>query len=174
MLQQQDVFQKTEGKLYWYYEAEREIELLQSRLDGLERRRFKLVSMKQEYMESCAYQGAKAQYASERVQGKKSIYSNPIEPTVDAMEDLYTEIHLLWERRLKLQKKIDRDEEKMFPIQAAISYLNRTDLDICENKYRHHMSLEEIARNMNMSKGAVRNRRQKIVRHVSERLAAGD
>lgn len=170
MSQQDKIFQQTEGKLYWYYEAERELELLRGQEERIGITKIKLMGLKEEYIEACAYQGAKAQYGSNRVQGKKSIYSNPIEPAVNAMEDLNVEIDLLWQRQVKLMGRITRNEEEMAVIQLAINYLNKLDRDICEYKYRYHMSLDEIAQNVNMSKSAVRARREKIVRCISDRL----
>lgn len=171
--QQQDVFQQTEWKLYWYYDAERKLELLRAQEERTESNRRKLIHLRHDYQESCAYQGAKASYGlgSERVQGAKSIYHNPIEPAADAVQDLHDEISLLWERLLKLQTKIDRYEQDMTLIGHCISYLKQVDKDICEMKYKYKMSFEEIARNVNLSRGAVRHRRVKIVRFISERLA---
>lgn len=174
MPQQQDYeFQQIEGKLYWYFEAERELELMRGQEERIESNRMKLIGLRYEYIEACAYQGAKAQYASEHVQGKKSIYSNPIEPAVNAMDDLQSEIDHLFDKQISLLKKIPRKEKEMAMIRMAIECLSRMDRDICEYKYRHKMSLDEIARLSNLSKGAVRHRREKIVRHVADRLEAG-
>lgn len=171
--QQQDVFQQTEGKLYWYYDAERKLELLKAQEERTEASRRKLIHLRHEYQESCAYQGAKASYGlgSERVQGAKSIYHNPIEPAADAVQDLNDEISLLWERLLKLQTKIDRYEQDMELIKYCISCLRAIDQQVCEYRYRYKLSFEEIARNVNLSKGAIWTRREKIVRYIADRLA---
>jgi hypothetical protein len=171
--EQQDIFQQTEGKLYWYYDAERKLELLKAQKERTERNRVKLMHLWHEYQESCAYQGAKASYGlgSERVQGAKSIYHNPIEPAADAVDDLREEISLLWERQLRLQRKIDRYEQDMVFLRHCISCLKPLDIDICQYKYKYKLSFDEIARTVNLSRGAVRHRRVKIVRCISERLA---
>ena len=169
------IFQQTEGKLYWYYQAERELEFMRGQEERVSETRIKLIFMRSEYIEACAYQGASAQYGSEHVQGRKSIYSNPIEPAVNAMDGLHDKLKKLWERQMKLVDDITKKEEEMAAIQMAISYLSKLDRDICEYKYRYKMSLEEIARHVNMSKGAIRNRRAKIVGHIADRLeTAGD
>ncbi len=166
----QDLFQQTEGKLYWYYEAERELDLMRGMEERISTTKTKLMGLKDEYIEACAYQGAKAQYASEHVQGKKSIYSNPIEPAVNAMEGMRNEIDLLCIRQTRITGDIFRKEAEAAVIRLAIGYLNGLDKDICEYKYRYHMSLDEIARHVNLSVGAIRARREKIVQHVADRL----
>jgi hypothetical protein len=173
LFKQQDIFRHTEGKLYWYYEAERKIELLKAQEERTGANKSKLILLRHEYPESCAYQGAKASYGlgSERVQGAKSIYHNPIESAADAVQDLEEEISLLWERQLKLLSKIDKYEQDITKIAHCLSYLKPLDREICEYKYKYKMSLEEIARNVNLSRGAVRYRRYKIVSLISERLA---
>lgn len=170
MLQQQDVFQKTEGMLYWYYEALRDIELMHGQAEKLHSRRQDLQEFQADYIESCAYQGAKGQYCSERVGGKKSIYHSSIDSAHEAVQDLAKEIPLLADNEAKLLSKISRNERETMAIQLAMGYLNKIDKDICEYKYRYHMSLDEIAQNVNMSKSAVRARRSKLVRCISDRL----
>ncbi len=169
--QQQDMFRQIEGRLYWYYETERKLELMRGHIERFEDRRLKLMLLRREYLESCAYQGAKAQYGAERTQGKKSIYSNPIEPAVDAVTDLNNDIFLLWEKQVKLEKIIGERERDMAVIQMAISYLAHLDRQICLFKYKYKMSFDDIARSVNMSKSGVRHRRRKIVTYIADRLA---
>ncbi len=166
MCNQQDIFRQTEGKLYWFYEAERKLELLKAKANRTHDNRLKLMFLRNEYREACAYQGAKTQYVAERVQGKKSIYSNPIEPAMEAAHELDLEILLLWERMLNLENRIDKYEQDILAIKHAISYLAKTDQQICQYKYKHKMSFDDIAKAVSMSKSGVRHRRRKIVAFV--------
>lgn len=172
MSEQQDIFQQTEGKLYWYYETLRKTELMRGNVEKLQAQRISLQAFQHEYLEACAYQGAKGQYSSERVQGKKSIYFSSIDAAYEAIQDMTgEEIPLLFKRQAALLLKISRNEIDMMPVEQAIGYLAKIDKDICEYRYKYKLSFDEIARSLNLSRGAVRHRRVKIVRCISERLA---
>ncbi len=169
--QQQEIFQQTEGKLYWYYKTIRKIEVWQGQAKNIEERHRKLSMLRSEYREACSYRGSGAQYRSEKVQGKKSIYHSPIESAYEAMQELNDEISLLLERLLRLETKIVRSEGEVEEIREAVSYLSKIDREICEYKYKYKMSFDDIARVVNLSKSGVRHRRRKIVSIIADRLA---
>lgn len=169
----ESTFQQIEGKLYWYYETIRKIEMLQIQADALWERRNNLIEIKSESRESLCYQGGSGQFGSERVQGKKSIYHSPIESAHEANQELSAEIHEMWEKVCELETRIVQLRNQTDDIRIALGQLNPFDKEITEYKYRYKMSIRQIARIKNMNKNTIERQRQRIVGELGKMLEVG-
>ena len=170
----ESTFQQIEGKLYWYYEMVRKIEMLRIKSDSIQERRLNLMLIGRDSRESLCYQGGSGQYSSERVQGKKSIYHSPVESAYEASHDLNVELEEMWIRILDLERKVTNLQDETDRIRIALSQFNPFDQEIIEYKYRLKMSIRQIARIKNMNKNTIERQRQRIVGELGKMIGAGE
>lgn len=161
-------FQKVEGMLYSYFDAERRLELLENALEGVSKEIDDIQHMSKETYEIAASMGLTANLTSERIQGRKSVYCSPVE---EAYLDICEHTEKLLARRMKLQTRVINLRQKTAGVRYALSQLSSFEAEIVEYKYRYKMSTRQIGRIKNMHKNTIERQRQKIIEELGKVLA---
>ncbi len=168
MLAEISNFQKVEGMLYSYFDAERRLELLENALDGLNKELDDIQHMSRETYEIAASMGLTANMTSERVQGRKSVYCSPVE---EAYLDICEHTEKLLARRMKIQTRVINLRQKTAGVRYALSQLSPFEAEIVEYKYRYKMSTRQIGRIKDMHKNTIERQRQRIIEELGKVLA---
>lgn len=161
-------FQKVEGMLYSYFDAERRLELLENALEGVSKEIDDIQHMSKETYEIAASMGLTANITSERIQGRKSVYCSPVE---EAYLDICEHTEKLLARRMKLQTRVINLRQKTAGVRYALSQLSPFEAEIVEYKYKYRMSTRQIGRIKDMHKNTIERQRQRIIEELGKVLA---
>lgn len=161
-------FQKVEGMLYSYFDAERRLELLENTLEGVTKEIDDIQHMSKETYEIAASMGLTANITSERIQGRKSVYCSPVE---EAYLDICEHTEKLLARRMKLQTRVINLRQKTAGVRYALSQLSPFEAEIVEYKYKYKMSTRQIGRIKDMHKNTIERQRQRIIEELGKVLA---
>lgn len=168
MLAEISDFQKVEGMLYSYFDAERRLELLENALEGVSKEIDDIQHMAKETYEIAASMGLTANMTSERVQGRKSVYCSPVE---EAYLDICEHTEKLLARRMKIQARVINLRQKTAGVRYALSQLSPFEAEIVEYKYKYKMSTRQIGRIKDMHKNTIERQRQRIIEELGKVLA---
>jgi DNA-directed RNA polymerase specialized sigma subunit len=161
-------FQKVEGMLYSYFDAERRLELLENALEGVSKEIDDIQHMSKETYEIAASMGLTANLTSERIQGRKSVYCSPVE---EAYLDICEHTEKLLARRMKLQTRVINLRQKTAGVRYALSQLSSFEAEIVEYKYKYKMSTRQIGRVKGMHKNTIERQRRRIIEELGKVLA---
>lgn len=162
-----ELFRKTEGKLYRYYQSKKKIHAINNEISNLEYRKERIeYDIKHSNVIIEYYQNGTG--LQERVQSSPSGSSY-------AETEMCKEIEKLEEEHLKVVKQILKKKAKIRELEEFIQHmneniglLNEEDKRFIELKYGDRKNLLYISIKLNMSKTTAYRKREEIVENIAE------
>lgn len=162
-----DLFKKTEGKLYRYYQSKKKIYILKKEVDSLKNTKETIeYDIKHANVAIDYYQNGVA--IQERVQSSPNGISY-------AETEMCKEIGKLEKEHLKVNKKILRIKSKIRELEEFIRYMDNNieqlaeeDKRFLELKYGDKKSLIYISMELNIAQATAYRKREEIIQTISE------
>lgn len=160
-----ELFKKTEGKLYRYYRAKKEIENLKLRIDGLEKHikdiehDIKATNVTIDY-----YQSGIA--LSERVQSSSSGESYAEKEIIREIEKLEREYLNRTRQLLKAKAKLRSLDEFIRHMDYNVGMLNEETKRFIELKYGDGANILTISRKLNIAQATAYRMREELVENI--------
>jgi predicted nucleic acid-binding Zn-ribbon protein len=167
----EEVFRKTEGRLYRYYWQRRQIDKLKHMVVVLWKQ---LQSIEQDIKQTNVTiepESRSFDYSKVRVQTSNDGSSYAENEIIKELDKLHREWQRTKRRILKINAKIREFEKEIADIGYVISLLNEECKQFVELKYGESKSLYEIADRLNMGKSTAGRRREEIVEDVAKWLS---
>ena len=161
-----EIYKKTEGALYGYYEDEKEIKNIVAEIEILEaniaeiEEDIKNTNVKIDY-----YQNGTG--ISERVQTSSSGTSFAEQEICNAIEKLENEHAMKIRRLLKLRKRLRKIKEKNSRMKLNLEMLEEDSQQILKYKYSYKKSIQSIALALNYSNSTAGRRKDELVLNVA-------
>lgn len=162
-----EIYKKTEGVLYGYYEDEKEIKNIAAEIEILE-------TNITEIEEDLRHTNVKIDYyqngtgISERVQTSSLGTSFAEQEICNAIEKLENEHAMKIRRLLKLRKRLRKIKEKNNRIKINIEQLHSELQKFLEYYYCYKKSIQSIALALNYSSSTAGRRKDEIVLNVAQ------
>lgn len=165
----EDVFRKTEGRLYRYYRQQKEIQKLEYKCLILEEQKEKIRKdlhetniIIEEESRSVAFE--------ERVQTSSSGEGYAEREMIRQIGKLEQEWKELRKYILKLHAKIREYKKQVTDVEYAINLLQPQYRRLIELKYRDGVSLERIGNELHMEKSTASDWRDRVVKDIAKVL----
>ncbi|SHF16685.1 sigma factor-like helix-turn-helix DNA-binding protein [Caloramator proteoclasticus] len=158
-----DIFRKTEGMLYRYYNYKKKLGRMKHKIEILEQKRQKLsedlrntnIVLKSD-LQSITYDKPYIQSNNDN----SSQAERELERVITRLEE---ELKKTIKEKLKLRAKVINIEAEIADIEYAINQMNEEAKKIIEMKYGDGCSLYVIADKLNMGKSTVSRKREEII-----------
>lgn len=164
-----DIFRKTEGMLYRYYEKLKLKEKLNYRIEVLEN---KIQRLEQDLKKSNISLNSDIKgidYSKDKIQS--GIVVSVIESELErAIENLEKELKQTRVKLIKTKIRLNQVEESIANIEFAITQLSEEAKKIIELRYGTYPKLSniEIGMRMNMAEATIRRKRKEIVEAIAK------
>ena len=162
-----ELFRKTEGKLYRYYQSKKKIRELNNEISNLEYHRERVeYDIRHANVTIDYYQNGTG--LQERVQSSTSGFSYAEIEMCKEIEKLEREHLRINKKILKIKAKIRELEEFIRHMNENVEQLNEEDKRFIELKYGDKENLLYISIKLNMSKTTAYRKREEIVENIAE------
>lgn len=162
-----DLFKKTEGKLYRYYNSQKKIESFKAKIELL-KNDIKIINDRIKNIDFTIPVESKSIGFDERVQTSSdgiSYAEKAMFQIIDRLEREIVDDTKEIERLEESIRKINKDNKI---IEENIKWLNKEDLNYLECKYKNDLKNWEIAIKLNVSEVTCTRIRKRIIANVSK------
>lgn len=162
-----ELFKKTEGKLYRYYQSKKKIYVLKNEIDSLD-------STKETIEYDIRHANVAIDYYQNGTGIQERVQSSPTGSSY-AETEMCKEIEKLEKEHLKINRKILKIKSKIRELEEFIRYMDNNieqlgeeDKRFLELKYGDKKNLLYISIKLNMSKTTAYRKREELIDNISE------
>ena len=160
-----EIFKKTEGRLYRFYEDQQKIKCLELECIDLEQQKEKIRKDIQETNVFIEEESKSITY-EERVQTSSNCTSYAERALINEIDKLEKEWIYVRKKLLKKRVKIRELERKNINIKNNIEMLSEENKRFIELKYGDKKSFEEIGQVLNMGKTTAYRKREELINNI--------
>lgn len=160
-----EIFKRTEGRLYRYFEDLRKIKCLELECESLEKQK---EIIKKDIRETNVFidEESKSMTYEERVQTSSSNTSYAERALINEIDKLEKEWIYVRKKLLKKRIHIRELERKISNIKSNLEMLSEENKRFIELKYADKKSFEEIGQALNMAKATAHRKREELIENI--------
>lgn len=162
-----DLFKKTEGKLYDYFQAEKKISCLNLKIELLKKHVTEIETRMKETDISIPEESRSSTY-EESVQTSRSVTSYAEKAAIRIIEDMESEIAFKKEEIALLEKIIRTTEADNAIIEYNLNFLTKEDRQFLKLRYEEEKTYMQIGMEMNIAQSTATRVRRRLVEDVAK------
>lgn len=161
-----EIFRRTEGRLYRYFEDKQKIKCLELECIDLDQQKERI---RKDIQETNVFieEESKSMSYEERVQTSTNCTSYAERALINEISNLEKEWIYIRKKLLKKRTRIREIERRVSHIKNNLAMLSEENKRFIELKYGDKQSLEEIGQVLNIAKTTAHRKREELVENIS-------